>query len=1640
MKRIGRFEIQAEIGRGGFGRVYSAFDPTVGRIVAVKVLDSNGDASQLGRFRNEASAAGNLHHENIVTVHEFGEDDGTQYLVMEYLEGLDLQKVLKEVSLGTRTPLTILQKVSVMSQVAEGLHYAHSSGVLHRDVKPANIMLLADGGVKIMDFGIARLTRDNATRLTQQGYLIGTVLYMAPELLLGADVDALCDIWSYGVIFYEMLAGRNPFETGNLHSEMYKISHEDAPVLPADQCPAALQPVIRRLLARDRELRYQTLEDVRFDVEPVLLELKKEEADHLLPVAQDLCAREAWGEAQVLVRSILELEPQNRDARVLWERVQQGNRRRALKLRVDALAHRGSAEAEQRHFIEAIEIFESARKLDSDDEQVNARLKQLRQAKERNDRANQLLASAKQELGQNRLTSALERGSEALRADPEHPEAAELLSQIQREIEEREQERSIQAGLHTTRGLIAIESFDDAIALLNGLVAANPGRSDIQDLMARTVTQKSERNRRRRLEAGLESAKAFLKGSELPESIRVLEDLAQEFPSDPEVTDLLAYARQEQNTRQRIQAVEALSTQVSSLVQSHQFDDALAAIQNELRLYPDEMVLSRLLRSVLESQQAYEKQRGLEEGLRRIRELRQQGGWEDASQIVRSLLEETPADPELLTHDRELGEERQKHESAAAILRIAQNARLLISQNQPAEAVELLQTALRAYAGDPELAGALKRAEDALQEQENGKYVASQLFAAGELERRQEWDRALACVLEARERFPYRPDLVEAEERIRAAMADAERARKIAEEESSIQADLEAGNWSSAFARIEIGRETYPDQDLFRQLLEEGQRRRSDEINALVNEARQMLVAGQLDEAEKFLATHLVRYSGEPAVVAVADELEFERLRHEEVKRRDEEKKSYIATQLAAIAEFERNQDRHAALETVQSALQRYPNSSELSAAQQRIQAAVERLERNRRIAEEAAGIERMLAEGDWPGALERIELANLQDPDDPAYLRLWIEAHRHKTKELDALIAQGRQLFSAADLDGADVLLRARYEVFSREAEFKSLFEEITRERARRDEALRKDHERQEFISSELARSAELESRGEYSPAVELIRKALQRFPADALLLQELQRLENTWREFERARRMEDAVKAIQSELDKRKWDAALALIQRAQTDFAGESVFAELRQLAQDRRQGEIDDLVSRARTHLANGELDSAEALQKPLQPYAHEPSVVSLAKDVGAEKFCREREALARNQIAARRFTEAARAIQDLADRAPDRKVIPELQIALEEARQREQKERIYREGLAKAESLLRAGQFHDAIEQYTSLLGDFPGDVQLEKGLRKATEARDLERKKRLESEIGRLKKLRRRGAAEEVRSAALALLEKEENPRVRELLQWSEEARAAPPPDPGILSPDSLLARIRLRWVLIAVAGLGSVVAAWAIIAGLGPSPLKVDSTALTFTYDGAAVPPQSLLLTGGKRVPQLRSNAAWLTAVLESQGTPTRVKVQVDPKGLKADNYSGQLTIIAGSHASESRVVAVNLEVEPPIVENPPPPPSPLIKVAPLSVTFPSYQIGASPPTAQTISIISENPTNKVEFSVIPANSCSWLTLSAASGVTPTELKAMVNVAGLQGAREYTCTLSLRGKGASSSAPVAVSLNVTQPPLPPPQ
>jgi len=263
--KLGRYLIQSELGRGAMGVVYKATDSVLERTVAIKTvnmsLERDGADRFEARFYQEARAAGGLNHPNIVTVYDVGKAGDVAYIAMEFIEGVELRTLI-----GEGRPMPVAQAVSIAAQVAEGLAYAHQHGVVHRDIKPANIMVTPGSPVKITDFGIARMRASG--ELTQTGMMLGSPKYMSPEQVIGKRADHRSDVFSLGVILYEMLTGTTPFNGDNVTALMYQIVNfaPPAPSAVAPGVPELVDYIVAKMLAKALEERYQSALDVTGDL------------------------------------------------------------------------------------------------------------------------------------------------------------------------------------------------------------------------------------------------------------------------------------------------------------------------------------------------------------------------------------------------------------------------------------------------------------------------------------------------------------------------------------------------------------------------------------------------------------------------------------------------------------------------------------------------------------------------------------------------------------------------------------------------------------------------------------------------------------------------------------------------------------------------------------------------------------------------------------------------------------------------------------------------------------------------------------------------------------------------------------------------------------------------------------------------------------------------------------------------------------------------------------------------------------------------------------------------------------------------------------------------------------------------------
>lgn len=296
INRVGRFHVLRELGRGSIGTVYLAHDPVIDRDVAIKTFSTKitlSERKKLGQqFINEARAAGRLSHPHIITIFDASSEGDTTYIAMEYLKGMELQRIL------AKEPTYSADDIATISwKIADALDYAHKNGVIHRDIKPANIFMLADNHPKLVDFGIARAPNRVADQLADlsdepftlfHNNLLGTPSYMSPEQATGKQVDARTDIYSLGAVMYEMLAGRKPFHSSDTDKLLQLIAYK-APKAPHHvnpKVPDELSHIVMRAMSKMPEKRYQSADDMAMDIKRFLVKGKRARKLIRMPYAE----------------------------------------------------------------------------------------------------------------------------------------------------------------------------------------------------------------------------------------------------------------------------------------------------------------------------------------------------------------------------------------------------------------------------------------------------------------------------------------------------------------------------------------------------------------------------------------------------------------------------------------------------------------------------------------------------------------------------------------------------------------------------------------------------------------------------------------------------------------------------------------------------------------------------------------------------------------------------------------------------------------------------------------------------------------------------------------------------------------------------------------------------------------------------------------------------------------------------------------------------------------------------------------------------------------------------------------------------------------------------------------------------------
>jgi len=491
--KIGPYDIVSVLGEGGMGIVYKAVDPRIGRSVAIKLMTAGFSKNEeaLKRFFREAQSVGVLQHPNIVVVYDLGDQDGMPFLVMEYLDGESLDKVIT-----SQRELSIVEKLQIIVKILRALNYAHQRKIVHRDVKPGNVMVLADGDCKLVDFGIARMGDAN---LTHTGQIVGSMSYMSPEQLNGYDVDGRTDVWSAAVLLYQLLTYHLPFEGRDTSALIVKILSEKPPPLSTylqNYYPPELDDIIARGLAKDREARYATADEFAFDLEHVEGLLKAQMVSEYVEQARASMDSDLTRARELLSR-VLKVDTQNSTAKQMLYQVQQLMHQQQRVDQAQVLRSRAEEALGKSNWEDALSLVDQALKIDQTSLDLVGLRETILQRKSRKEQVLKLvhLAEAAQRAGE--VEMARRAVDDALAMDPNDTQARVLSSALVREIEQRHRFEEL---LQSVRKEVTSAHFENAARMLREAEALRPQATEIAPLKNLIAAGREDQIRAERFE------------------------------------------------------------------------------------------------------------------------------------------------------------------------------------------------------------------------------------------------------------------------------------------------------------------------------------------------------------------------------------------------------------------------------------------------------------------------------------------------------------------------------------------------------------------------------------------------------------------------------------------------------------------------------------------------------------------------------------------------------------------------------------------------------------------------------------------------------------------------------------------------------------------------------------------------------------------------------------------------------------------------------------------------------------------------------------------------------------------------------------------------------------------------------------
>ena len=849
--KIGKYDIIEVLGRGGMGVVYKAKDPHLGRLVAIKMTGGVGDNPELvSRFFREAQSTASLQHPNIVTVYELGDWSGNPYLVMEYLEGHSLDAII-----GSKRSLNVIEQLDIMLAVCRGLDYAHQRKIIHRDIKPANIVVLKDGSVKLVDFGIAHIV---GRKLTLPGQVIGSFNYMSPEQINSKPIDTRTDIFSAGIVLYQLLTKALPFQAENTAATLMKIVHEAPPPLAQflNVYPPELETIIQRALAKDREERYQTIEEFATDLRGVREQVRQEIINRHLGDASALIEANALSRAKEEVFQALKWDPHHSRA---------GQLMREIQLRIEGRpVVREGTESRDRSSNESVKP-EPIKETNST----------------RPSRLQECLQEAREEIDSRRFASALEILKEAESLSPNAPQVQELVrsATVARETEKKSQELTVLRA--EIRAAIQWKDYAGAIEKTSAGLAKFPGDAGLLELQQILEKERSVAERRSNINQELSSAQKLLEQGREEEVITLLSQALQRFGQDTRLDSLLRFVRENAERKRLERRKDEVLQAAREQIARKDYSAAKKILEAAGADLEDKGEIEHLLQNVSDLAGAEQRKTKIATAAERARSLISAKAYSDAIKLLESTL------GEIRDEEIEILLARARKEAAAyrrKLQELLESAENLLRDERPEEALKAIEAESSYFYSEPCWQSLRERAG---REAEVKQQIQQAISEARTLAESGQYDAARSRLAECKSKVPGSTKIDEELARIQQ--------RRVAESNKHLGKAIEeaiqlngAREYAAAIEKLGSAAKFLPDAPATLRLkYEDAQRAASDAITQRARaEIEGHIASGQLTKAQERLSLT----STNLAVFKALGDLQT--AVNEELKRRTEAERS----------------------------------------------------------------------------------------------------------------------------------------------------------------------------------------------------------------------------------------------------------------------------------------------------------------------------------------------------------------------------------------------------------------------------------------------------------------------------------------------------------------------------------------------------------------------------------------------------------------------------------------------------------------------------------------------------------------------------------------------------------------------------